>query len=132
MKNPFKDSGFDTLIGTGTIIIGNMMIEPGCTAVVDGRIAGELIAGGADLEDTGKTVLVVRGTVEMSSSIHVHNVTVSGHLKCKTLIVNGQLSVKNGAKITAETIKYRALHVESGAILLGQMIHLDHVQSVSE
>ncbi len=120
MKNPFKRTGFDTLIGEGMSIVGNLLLEKNTTTVVDGLVEGAFIAA-SPMSDAVNTVLQVNGTVKMTEKIIVANVTVTGTLECDELIVNGVLSVKSGAKVMARLIRYTLLNVEPSAILNGTM-----------
>jgi cytoskeletal protein CcmA (bactofilin family) len=118
MKNPFKRTGFDTLIGEGMSIVGNMLLPEGSTTVVDGLVEGEFIA--AD-DNTGRTTLQIAGTVKMAQKVIVSNVTVTGVLECDELVVKGVLSVQSGAKVIARLIRYKLLNVEPSAVLNGTM-----------
>jgi cytoskeletal protein CcmA (bactofilin family) len=122
MKNPFKRTGFDTLISKGTKIDGALFVEANATTIIDGMLVGPLISQHST--ESGST-LVINGDVNVTGDVHVENVTITGTLNCRTLEVNGQLAVKNGAIVFAEFIKYRSLVVEPAAKLNGQMVHLD-------
>lgn len=113
MKNPFKRTGFDTLISKGTTIEGMLFIEG--TTIVEGIVRGQTIQ-----ESKGST-LVVNGEVNITEDIRVQNVTITGSLRCKTLVVDGVLAVKDGASVFAELIKYGSLVVEPKASLNGMM-----------
>lgn len=125
---PFKRDGFDTLIGAGLTINGGLTVAPNTCTVIDGAVDGPSIS--MALSETEKlapkTTLVVNGRAVTVKEIAVHNVTVTGEILCETLIVEGQLSIKAGSKITAREIKYRTLHIENGAVVLAHMTHLDH------
>jgi cytoskeletal protein CcmA (bactofilin family) len=129
MKNPFKQSGFDTIIGTETSINGNVNIGLKQTVIVQGTVTGKYISGGDDGEFASSGTLVVNGKVFIEGDITVHNVTVTGKLVCKTLTVEGTLAIKSGAMITADQVFYRDLVIEPGAIVLSRIDHLDYVSS---
>lgn len=116
MKNPFKRAGFDTLISKGTVIEGMLFIEG--TTIVEGVVRGQTIQEG---KDSG--TLVISGEVNITEDIRVQNVTITGTLRCKMLIVPGVLAVKDGASVFAELIKYGSLVVEPKAMLNGTMVH---------
>ena len=118
MKNPFKRAGFDTLISKGTVIEGMLFIEG--TTIVEGVVRGQTIQ---QVVDTKGATLVVSGEVNIADDIRVQNVTITGTLRCKTLIVGGVLAVKDGASVFAEIIKYGSLVVEPKASLNGRMEH---------
>lgn len=127
MKNPFKRTGFDSLISKGTMIKGELMLDPGTCTILDGVMSGDRIADRDAVSDidTSGTILVVNGTATALKSVNVANVVVTGTLTCDVLTVSGQLSIKNGAKVTANIINYRSLVVEPKAMLTGSMVHLD-------
>ena len=116
MKNPFKRTGFDTLISKGTTIEGMLFIEG--TTIVEGEVRGQTIQQGSDAKSA---TLVVNGAVNITEDIRVQNVTITGTLRCKTLVVDGVLAVKDGASVFAELIKYGSLVVEPKASLNGTM-----------
>jgi cytoskeletal protein CcmA (bactofilin family) len=118
MKNPFKRTGFDTLISKGTTLEGMLFIE-GVT-VIEGCIRGSTIQS----SDSKVSTLVVNGQVNITEDIRVQNVTITGQVRCKILVVEGVLAVKDGASVFAETIKYGSLVVEPKASLNGTMSHL--------
>lgn len=116
MKNPFKRTGFDTLISKGTTIEGMLFIEG--TTIVEGVVRGQTIQHGTN---AGGATLVVNGEVNITEDIRVQNVTITGTVRCKILVVDGVLAVKDGASVFAETIKYGSLVVEPKASLNGTM-----------
>jgi cytoskeletal protein CcmA (bactofilin family) len=120
MKNPFKRTGFDTLISKGTVLEGMLFIEG--TAIIEGVVRGQTIQ-----EGKSPSTLVVNGEVNITEDIRVQNVTITGTLRCKTLVVNGVLAVKDGASVFAETIKYGSLVVEPKASLNGTMTHANAI-----
>lgn len=137
----FRSRGFDSLIGKNTVFAGEVAIAPDSTLQVDGEVIASRIIhcdeGMGDVAGMGhriapKTTLHVNGKVRGSSSsagllITVHNVIVAGILECAELRVEGTLAIKAGAKITATKILYRDMIIETGAVVHGQMFHLDHV-----
>ena len=127
MKNPFKFSGFDTMISKGTAINGSLVLEAGSTTVIDGHLNGKHITVITDV-NTKDTVLVINGIVNGVDLIEVPNLTISGNIGCNRIKVSGILAIKNGAKIDAEFIEYRDLVVENGAKISGMMLHMDAVR----
>jgi cytoskeletal protein CcmA (bactofilin family) len=121
MKNPFKRTGFDSVIAAGNIVGQNILIASGQSFVIDGTFDGGEIQC---VEDAKNTTLFIGGEVQ-ARVVNVHNVTITGKLTCGTLVVHGDLAVKNGAKVVAEVIRYRSLVVEPKAVITGVMEHLD-------
>jgi cytoskeletal protein CcmA (bactofilin family) len=120
MKNPFKRTGFDTLISKGTVLEGMLFIEG--TTIIEGCVRGSTIQ--ECLESKDKSTLVVNGQANITEDICVPNVTITGLVRCKTLVVPGVLAVKDGASVFAEIIKYGSLVVEPKASLNGTMEHI--------
>lgn len=126
MKNPFNRAGFDSLLSKDTTIVdGGLTIAANQTLILDGNFIGVGVAQGGE-PTVNKTTLVVNGLLKVKR-VEVSNVTVTGRIECDLLIVEGLLAVKSGAQIKADKIMYRTLNVESEAVMLGQLAHLDHV-----
>ena len=131
----FRSRGFDTLIGKGTVITGVLSLAPDSTAVIDGQAfltdVNELgVHEGAKVK--GKTTLHVNGQLAGPGgsdqvTIEIQNVVVTGKVSCDEIRVEGTLAVKSGAVLKATKILYRELIIETGAVVHGQMSHLDHV-----
>lgn len=126
MKNPFKTQGFDTLISKGMVLrAATMMLPAGSTTIIDGEVHGPDIKEVAEpnpnsfvnkLIGNTQTTLVVNGKVDCVNNID-------------KIICEGTLAIKSGAKVTANEIRYRSLVIEDGAVVLGQMSHLDHISA---
>ena len=138
----FRSRGFDSLIGKGTVIRGIIDIQPDSVMQIDGLAEVDIIQHGdegmGDVAGMGhriapKTTLHVNGEVRqynMPLEVTVHNVIVAGKLQCDKLRVEGTLAIKAGATIDADQIYYRNLVIENGAVVHGQMFHLDHLPPV--
>lgn len=131
MKNPFKRTGFDTLIGKGVTVKAATLILPlGSTTVIEGEVDGPQISavqleGKPDL----KTTIVIAGRVRTYNDITIPNVVITGDVDCDKIVVEGTLAIKAGARVKANEIRYRSLVIEDGAIVLAQMNHLDHISA---
>jgi len=121
----FNPKGFDTIIGKDVVITGVMVLNG--TVVIDGHFSGQSIHSTQNIENKKRNVLHVNGTVDVQDVILSHDLTVTGTVTAKEVRVEGTLAVKAGAKVKADAIFYRTLMVEPGAVLLGPMMHLDHV-----
>lgn len=126
-NNPFKRAGFDSIVSNKFIIDGAIIVPTGTTLIMDGFMRGPSISS-MTTNPTDGTNLTIGGDVQVDNVI-ITNVTITGELKCKRLIVEGMLAVKAGARVMAEEIRYRSLTIEDGAIVLGQMNHLDHISA---
>ena len=135
MTSLFRSRGFDSLIGKGTVIHGGqILIAANATTLVEGAAYMDRILGdnGGSEKVAAKTTLHVAGIVagptgSKELEIDVHNVIITGQVVCKTIRVEGTLAVKAGAMLKADKILYRELIAETGAVIHGQMGHLDHV-----
>lgn len=128
MKNPFKRTGFDSLISVDTTMNnGGLLIAANQTLILDGTFIGTEVKQGGE-PAVNKTTLVVGGLLKVAT-ITISNVTVTGKIECDLLIVEGVLSVKSGAEIKAREIRYRTLNVEPAAVVLAQLAHLDHISA---
>ena len=99
---------------------------------VDGSaICNSIVGSIADGKVNAKTTLRVGGDVipqgPTGLEIVVHNVIISGKVTCNEIRVEGALAVRSGAHLKADKIYYRELIIETGAVVHGQMFHLDHV-----
>ncbi len=132
MKNPFNAAkgGFDSLIAKGLQIEGKLVLAPSSTTVLDGSMKGEsvsvdvFVAG--NVGKTDSTTFVINGQVVTIKSIVVPNVTITGEVKCDSLVVSGVLAIKKGARVDCARIEYNTLVVETGAIING---HFEHIAS---
>ncbi len=131
MKNPFKFRGFDSIIAKGLVLrAATVVIGVGQTLLIDGEVFGPDIKV-ADKPDGSKpdlkTTVVIGGSVECVNNINVPNVVITGNVKVDMIICEGVLAIKAGAKIDANEIRYRSLVIEDGAVVLGNMRHLDYI-----
>lgn len=129
MKNPFKRTGFDSIIAKDTRLNGDMILGSNSTTVVDGSVMGNSI--GCVDEATQETTLVVGGNVVITTIISVPNVTITGTVVCGELHVEGTLAIKRGAKVDADLVKYRRLVIEPGAVLNAKLSSMDEQKTTS-
>lgn len=123
----FKTKGFDTLIGKGTNFSGDIDIQG--AVVIDGTFRGGYIrtaSGG------GKATLMVNGEAKVDTIILADDLTVCGSVKAEEIRIEGILAIKGEAKVNATTIYYRTLVIEPGAVINGQLKHLDHCSEGEE
>jgi cytoskeletal protein CcmA (bactofilin family) len=126
----FRTRGFDSIIGKGMEINGaNLALNPNSTLVVEGTVtlASIKVQNVAEGKVDKKTTLRVSGHLTSEQAISIQNVIITGTVVCNEIRVEGTLAIKAGAALKAKKILYRELIVESGAIMHGEMFHLDHV-----
>ena len=103
----------DTLIGTGSVIQGNLEFTGGLR--VDGHVKGHVSAHDSN---NGTLVLSESGVIE--GDIHVPHVVING-------TVNGNITsavhieLQSNAKVTGD-IKYKAVEMQLGAVLNGALV----------
>lgn len=124
--NIFKTRGFDAVVSSGVTILGDLVISPNTTVLVEGEVLG-VIRERTTAEGFGdKTKLEVSGSITVER-LEVANLTVSGTVKCEDLIVPGVLVLKKGASLdAANSIHYNKLVIETGAHLTGKLVVLKH------
>ena len=120
----FKTKGFDSIISKGTTITGEMVLDG--TTVIDGTFAGESIRSDLSADRKSKNVLIVNGTVNVKSVVISNDLTITGGVHAKEVRVEGTLAIKAGCRLQADAIYYRTLVAEPGAVILGEMRHLDY------
>jgi cytoskeletal protein CcmA (bactofilin family) len=123
MKNPFATKGFDSIIGRGVRITGNLEVPIGHTMVLDGEFAGESILGTVVSVKDIRPTLVVGGVVN-AKRVTVDNVTVSGVVACDILRVDGCLRLEKGAQVNADVIEYFDLIIDPTAVIQGRMVKI--------
>lgn len=129
----FRSRGFDSIISKGTVLRGSLQLLSDTTLVLDGLGLLSTVTETVAEKSKGKTTLVVNGELSSEAVIDtpliicVSNVTITGTVTCDVIRVEGTLAVKSGAKLNANKILYRELVIETGAVVLGKMCHLDYV-----
>jgi len=126
----FRSRGFDSIIGGKLILHANSVeIPANSTLLVEGTLSAHTIQQTASEKVASKTTLRVSGTIKkdpIGLNITVHNVIITGTVECDEIRAEGCLAVKSGCTLKAKRIFYRELIVETGAVMLGEMFHLDH------
>ena len=103
----------DTLIGTGTVINGDLLFTGGLR--IDGHIKGNISA-----QDSSKDTLVLSDSGVIDGDVSVAHVVING-------TVNGNISssmhveLQSKAKISGD-IHYKAVEMELGAMLNGNLV----------
>ena len=126
IKNPFARTGFDSLLTAGYTVNGSITLAPNKTLVLDCDVNGDSISPVEHQAD--KTSVTIGGNVKVKQLIAA-NVTITGSVTCDLMIVEGTLAIRADAKIIAKEIRYRDLFIETGAVVVAQMNHLDHISA---
>jgi cytoskeletal protein CcmA (bactofilin family) len=102
----------DSLIGSSVVIRGNVEFEGGLR--IDGHVYGE-VRGRADQ----KTLLVLSETAVVTGGIQATHLVINGTVEAN--LVSGELvELQAHARIKAN-VAYRALEMQSGAVVEGQL-----------
>lgn len=126
MKNPFKTTGFDTIIGNGVCINGTVILSG--TTVLDGHFDGDYLGSDPNAESAVKpvkTTLLVNGTVNCKSVVLADDLSINGAVTADEIRVSGVLAIHKDAKVTAVTIYYRTLVIQPGALIQANLKHID-------
>jgi cytoskeletal protein CcmA (bactofilin family) len=105
----------DSLIGVGTKINGEVFFSGGLR--IDGEIKGNVVA-----DPTKESTLVLSENAKVDGEIRVTHLVCDG-------VVNGPihaseyLELQSKARVTGD-IRYKALEIHLGAILVGQLVHI--------
>jgi cytoskeletal protein CcmA (bactofilin family) len=115
--NKPKPQRIDTLIGSGTRIIGDVQFSGGFH--VDGHIKGNVDAP----PDSGATLSVSDGGV-IEGSVAVPNVILNGTVK-GDILAHDRVELGATARVTG-SVYYGLIEMEMGAEINGKLIHEPH------
>ena len=104
----------DTLIGTGTSVLGNVTFTGGLR--IDGKVLGNVIAVGAE-----PCTLVIGEHAEVQGEIRVSHVVVNGKI-VGPVIADGFVELQAKARVTGD-VSYKTLEMHVGAVLRGRLNH---------
>lgn len=107
---------FDTLIGQGTHVIGDIKITESLR--IDGQLSGNIVS-----LDGHEPAVAVGLHGQILGNVKAARVILSGTIK-GSIYATGKVEILNGASIEGDVI-YGALYVEDGAILRGNFHHID-------
>jgi len=114
-KKPNKPQNrIDSLIGTGTMIEGNVTFTGGLR--VDGEIKGNVVASGEQ-----PSTLVVSEQARIEGEIHVSHLVVNG-------AINGPVHSAEFLELQAHSrvkgdVHYNTLEMHLGAVVEGRLVH---------
>lgn len=111
---PNKPSPIDSLIGSGSVIEGNISFSGGLR--VDGHVRGNITAMG---DKPGTLVLSEMAKVE--GEIEVAHVVINGTVAGPVRAAE-YLELLPKARVTGD-VCYKAIEIHVGAIVMGRMIH---------
>lgn len=114
-KHSKPNNHIDTLIGTGTVIDGNVSFSGGMR--IDGQVNGNVIA------EPGKpSTLVLSELGSVQGEVNVTHLVVNGVIAgCVTAGEYLELHAK--ARVTGD-VSYKVLEIQVGAVLDGRLNHV--------
>ena len=107
-------SRIDSLIGTGTVIEGNVSFSGGLR--IDGQVHGNITSAG---DHPG--MLVISEQAEVEGEIRVHHVLVNGQVK-GPIYADQTLELQPKANVTGD-VHYQKLELQMGAIVQGRLVY---------
>ncbi len=116
MKRKFKPPAFTTVIGSETVINGDLFFSGGLH--LDGKVHGDVIA---DSESENST-LTVSDQAKIVGDVSVANIIINGSIE-GDVHASSLLELAENANISGE-IYYQQLEMAMGASVAGGMVHL--------
>lgn len=116
MKKKFKPPAFTTVIGSGTVINGDLFFAGGLH--LDGEVHGDVIADSG----SGNSTLTVSDQAKIVGDVSVANIIVNGSIE-GNVHASSLLELAENAKISGE-IYYQQLEMAMGASVSGGMVRL--------
>ena len=118
-KKKFRFPPYETLIGKGTRIEGNLRFVGGLH--IDGHVLGNVIAG---IAPTGEAAVTLSATGVIQGNLESPYVVLDGQVEGDVHATERAL-LAAGARILG-TLYYGALTMDVGARVQGGLVHLDH------
>lgn len=126
---------FDSYIDPSIVISGNIQLGAGTKMVIEGSLIGFSTVVVAETSETVnikklmQTEITLNGKVTGNdvSSVKIPKITINGDVQVAEIYAENVLTIKAKAVLKAEKIYYRSLIIEPGAVILGALLHLDHV-----
>lgn len=113
-KNGKPNSKIDSLIGTGTIIEGNVVFTGGLR--IDGEVRGNVSAS-----ENAQGTLVVSEQARINGEVCVSHLVVNGTIN-GPIRSNGFLELQPRARVTGD-VEYSSIEIHLGAIVEGRLVH---------
>lgn len=114
-----KLTQISSLVAEGVEIDGDVAFHGGLR--IDGGVRGQLSGRSRDGEEPALLVLSQTGRIE--GSVRCGHALINGHVT-GDLEVEHFVELQAGARITG-TLRYRQLQMDVGAIVQGQLVHID-------
>lgn len=118
-KKKFRFPPYDTLIGKGTRIEGNLRFVGGLH--IDGHVLGNVIAG---IAPTGEAAVTLSATGVIQGNLESPYVVLDGRVE-GDVHASERALLAAGARILG-SLYYGALTIDDGAQVQGELVHLGH------
>lgn len=113
-KSSKPQNRIDCLIGTGTVIEGNITFAGGLR--VDGQVRGNVMVA-----DDQPGTLVISEQARIEGEIHVSHVVINGAVS-GPVHASEYLELQAKANVTGD-VHYKTLEVQLGAVVQGRLIY---------
>ncbi len=116
-KKPTKPQNrIDSLIGTGTVVEGNISFTGGLR--VDGRVRGNVLTA-----DDQPSTLVLSEKAQIEGEIRVSHAVINGTVIGP--VYGGEyVELQPKSNVTGD-VHYRTLEIQLGAVVQGRLVHQD-------
>jgi cytoskeletal protein CcmA (bactofilin family) len=115
-KTSSKPSPIDSLIGGGSLIVGDINFSGGLR--IDGHVRGSVRAIGAK-----PGTLVLSESAKVEGSIEVAHVVINGTV-AGPVSASEYVELLPKARVTGD-VTYKSVEIHVGAIIMGQLIYKD-------
>ena len=114
-KKPSKpQTQIDTLIGSGTVVDGNLNFSGGMR--IDGQVNGNVVA----MPDKPST-LVLSEHAQVNGEVNVTHLVINGSIS-GPVYVSEYMELQSKAKVNGD-VHYTTLEIQLGAIVDGRLLH---------
>lgn len=121
-KDHTPQKRIDSLIGTDTLIEGNIIFSGGLR--IDGRVKGNVTA-----DSDAASTLVISEAARVDGEIQVSHVVVNGTVN-GPIRAHEYLELQAKARVSGD-VNYRRLEIQLGATVQGKLASLDAAESAS-
>ena len=115
-KHPTPQRRIDSLIGAGTVVVGDVTFTGGLR--IDGQIRGNVVAANGE-----PSALVISEQAKIDGEVRVSHVVVNGTVH-GPLIANDYLELQPKARIVGD-VTYKTLEMHVGAVIRGRLNHAE-------
>ena len=113
-KHSKPQNRIDSLIGTGTIITGDLNFSGGMR--IDGQVNGNVVA------TPGKpSTLVLSEQAQINGNVDVTHLVVNGAIN-GSVTASEYLELQSKAKVTGD-VNYSTIEIQLGAVVDGRLLH---------